>query len=104
VALRALKDAEKIFARFMPRNPLISLDSDERIQGNPRNLKAYRRLLSQRNSGEARKPKQAGWAKALRGREINILAPFHTAVQKTPELSLRGLSVSTDRVAIRSNG
>jgi hypothetical protein len=26
----------KILVRFMPYNPLISLDSDERIQGNPR--------------------------------------------------------------------
>ena len=27
--------AKKNFDRFMPRNPLISLDSDEEIQGNP---------------------------------------------------------------------
>jgi hypothetical protein len=29
------KTAKKNFPRFIPPNPLISLDSDERIQGNP---------------------------------------------------------------------
>jgi hypothetical protein len=35
-APRRGRSAEKIFCRSFPRNPLISLDSDERIQGNPR--------------------------------------------------------------------
>jgi hypothetical protein len=30
------KRVTKIFSAKIPRNPLISLDSDERIQGNPR--------------------------------------------------------------------
>jgi hypothetical protein len=32
----ATETVEKILILFVPRNPLISLDSDERIQGNPR--------------------------------------------------------------------
>jgi hypothetical protein len=31
--------ARKIISRFIPRNPLKSLDSDERIQENPRKSK-----------------------------------------------------------------
>jgi hypothetical protein len=34
-AANGTESAEKKFPRFMPRNPLKSLDSDERIQGNP---------------------------------------------------------------------
>jgi hypothetical protein len=32
----------KILAPFFPRNPLISLDSDERIQGNPRKSNSHK--------------------------------------------------------------
>jgi hypothetical protein len=37
---------EKIVPPFMPHNPLISLDSDERIQGNPRKTNSGFRLFS----------------------------------------------------------
>ena len=51
------KSAEKIFAAKIPRNPLKSLDSDERIQGNPRKSKAQNQGFSQRNGNRPRKPK-----------------------------------------------
>ena len=37
------KSARKIYSRFMPCNPLISHDSDEGIQGNPRESNAPNR-------------------------------------------------------------
>jgi hypothetical protein len=37
---------EKIVPSFIPRNPLISIDSDERIQGNPRKSNSGFRLFS----------------------------------------------------------
>jgi hypothetical protein len=39
-AASAAKGRGKFSCRRNPRNPLISLDSDERIQGNPRKSKA----------------------------------------------------------------
>src|SRR5271156_6606244 len=47
---------EKNYPRFKPRNPLKSLDSDERIQGNPRQSNTHERGPSQRNGHELRKP------------------------------------------------
>src|ERR1700722_7848143 len=44
--------------RFMPCNPLISLDSDERIQGNPRKSNSHFMLVSERNSHAPRKLKR----------------------------------------------
>jgi hypothetical protein len=35
LALQGAAALEKILLQFIPNNPLISLDSDERIQGNP---------------------------------------------------------------------
>jgi hypothetical protein len=46
--------------RPMPRNPLISLDSDERIQANPRQSNPHERGPSQRKAVDPRKPKTAG--------------------------------------------
>jgi hypothetical protein len=43
------KRAEKKYSRFKLRNPLKNLDSDERIQGNPRKSNAHERGPSQRN-------------------------------------------------------
>jgi hypothetical protein len=40
---------EKILIPFAPRNPLISLDSDERIQGIPRKTNSRFRVFSWRN-------------------------------------------------------
>jgi ABC-type oligopeptide transport system ATPase subunit len=57
-ASRHGRSAEKNFARFMPGNPLISLDSDERIQGNPRKSNPHDRRFSQRNDQGPRKPKR----------------------------------------------
>jgi hypothetical protein len=37
------KGLRKTFPRFMPFNPLKSLDSDERIQGNPRQSNTHQR-------------------------------------------------------------
>src|ERR1700722_20774358 len=54
-------DAEKRtknFPRFEPRNPLKTLDSDERIQGNPRQSNPHQQGSSQRNGQGPRKPKR----------------------------------------------
>jgi len=45
-------------APFTPRNPLKSLDSDERIQGNPRQPQPVIRAPSRRNGQEPRKSKR----------------------------------------------
>src|ERR1700738_4440205 len=56
------KGVEKNFPRFKPRNPLKSLDSDERIQGNPRQSNLHQRGLrsetatSQENPNESTGP------------------------------------------------
>jgi hypothetical protein len=51
------KSARNYFPRFKPRNPLKSLDSDERIQGNPRQSNAHERVFWQRNGHKPRKSK-----------------------------------------------
>jgi hypothetical protein len=52
------KSAAKSFCSIYPRNPLISLDSDERIQGNPRKSNPQDRGFSQRNGRSPRQSKQ----------------------------------------------
>jgi hypothetical protein len=52
----AKEGLRKKFPRFIPRNPLISLDSDERIQGNPRESKSHKRGSSQRNGRDQENP------------------------------------------------
>src|ERR1700722_13436283 len=48
--LRPRKSAKKKFLRFCPHNSLKRLDSDERIQGNPRKSNSHYRGISRRNS------------------------------------------------------
>ncbi len=48
----------KNFSTKIPRNPLISLDSDERIQGNPRKSNPQKQGFSQRNGDSPRKSKR----------------------------------------------
>jgi hypothetical protein len=55
------KSAEKNFPGFFPLNPLISIDSDERIQGNPRKSNPHNPVFSQRNGEGPRKAKPIGW-------------------------------------------
>jgi hypothetical protein len=43
--LNARKGARKIFSAKIRRNPLKTLDSDERIQGNPRKSKPQKRAF-----------------------------------------------------------
>jgi hypothetical protein len=45
-AVAPAETGEKIVSPFIPHNPLISLDSDERIQGNPRKSNSGFRLFS----------------------------------------------------------
>jgi hypothetical protein len=52
------KSTRKNLPSFFPRNPLISRDSDERIQGNPRKSNPHNRGYSERNSQEPRKSKR----------------------------------------------
>jgi hypothetical protein len=56
-ASRAKIGLTKNFPRKIPRNPLISLDSDERIQGNPRKSNPHKQGFSRRNGEAPRKPK-----------------------------------------------
>src|SRR5580704_4912474 len=51
------RGARKYFPRFFPRNSLISLDSDERIQGNPNKSNPYNLEFSRRKGHPPRKPK-----------------------------------------------
>jgi hypothetical protein len=55
----------------MQRNPLISLDSDERIQANPRQSNPHERGPSQRKAMDPRKPKTAS------DRPPKALDPLH---------------------------
>jgi hypothetical protein len=55
--LRAKTGLKKKLPRKIPRNPLISLDSDERIQGNPRNSNPPKQGFPRRNGADPRKPK-----------------------------------------------
>jgi hypothetical protein len=50
----------KKFPAKIPRNPLISLVSDERIQGNPRESNRPNPGFSQRKGREPREPKSIG--------------------------------------------
>jgi hypothetical protein len=54
----AEKAARNILPAKIPRNPLKSLDSDERIQGNPSFSNPQNRGYLQRNGQEPRKPKR----------------------------------------------
>ena len=57
------KTTEKFISPFVARNPLISLDSDEKIQGNPRKSKAHHSEgLRSRNGHAPRKSKSTGRA------------------------------------------
>jgi len=49
----------KNFPPKIPRNPLISLDSDERIQGNPRESNSQSARVSRDKGDEARKSKSS---------------------------------------------
>jgi hypothetical protein len=54
------KGREKISSARIPCNPLISLDQDERIQGNPRETNSCQRRVLRRNGSAPRKPKLTG--------------------------------------------
>src|ERR1700722_10728396 len=57
------------------RNPLKNLDSDERIQGNPRKSNPHNRGFSQRNGGPPRKPKPGLSGAAVTEKEPNPASP-----------------------------
>ncbi len=61
------KGHEKFLSAKIPCNPLISLDSDERIQGNPRESKADNRVVCPQIGREPRKFKCIGWTDAPAG-------------------------------------
>ena len=56
----------KIFSRKFPCNPLICLDYDDRIQGNPSFSNPLGARLSQREGERPRKPRIAGASEAAR--------------------------------------
>ena len=85
--LNARERREKFSSRENPHNPLISLDSDERIQGNPRKSNPHKRGFSQRNGEAPRKPKRVD----------------RTTVEKEPTESIRPNSKRL-RAAHRSRG
>jgi hypothetical protein len=55
------KSAEKNFCSLCPRNPLISLDSDERIQGNPRKSNPHYRGFCSETAGAQDNPNRVVW-------------------------------------------
>ena len=72
------KRAEKKYSRFKLRNPLKSLDSDERIQGNPRKSNAHERGALAAKRPRAKKI-QTGSDRthgAARSREVAKPAPY----------------------------
>jgi hypothetical protein len=58
-AAPAAKGREKFSSGKKSRNPLKSLDSDERIQGNPRKSNRHNRGVSRQNSRDPRNPKRS---------------------------------------------
>src|ERR1700722_9627317 len=68
-AANGTESADKNCSRFMPRNPLISLDSDERIQGNPRNPTLMIGVFA---------------AKQRRGKKTQMDRPGNVAAEKEP--------------------
>jgi hypothetical protein len=63
VRLRGEKTAKKNFSRFIPRNPLISLDSDERIQGNPRKSNPQNRGFRGETARSQENPNRIVWTR-----------------------------------------
>src|SRR5580692_5749500 len=63
------KGCENFFLAKNPRNSLISHDSDERIQGNPRQSNAHNWGSSQRKGRSPRKPKRT---EDLFGRRLRL--------------------------------
>ena len=80
----------KKFSRFYPHNPLKRLDSDERIQGNPRQSNAHKPGSSQRESDEPRKSKRID--------RSNVAARCQEGVEPTPSIykSIEYLTSSPD--------
>ena len=85
---------EKFSFRKNPRNSLKSLDSDERIQGNPRKTNPDNQGFSRQNGPCSRKPKSAPKDKILQlncapsrsivgrnaGKEVAIIATSSTVI------------------------
>jgi hypothetical protein len=71
------KCAEKYFRRFEPRNPLKSLDSRKRIQGNPRQSNAREQDLRGETRLERKKPNRIDWTDvAARCRRRGMRRPW----------------------------
>jgi hypothetical protein len=69
---RREKAARKIRSAKIPRNPLKSLNSDERIQGNPRESNPQKRGCLKRNGREPRKPKRLDRTKVAGRRQEGL--------------------------------
>jgi hypothetical protein len=78
------KGLRKTFPRFMPFNPLKSLDSDERIQGNPRQSNTHLREPSRRK-GQGQENPNGPMSRPADEKEPNRLHP--TAKRPAPRLS-----------------
>src|ERR1700729_2444370 len=79
---------EKTFPRFMMRNPLKSLDSDERIQGNPRKSKEIQRpsigVLAAKRPRPKKNPNGPTWS-PLSGRSpTNSIESRHALDAASP--------------------
>jgi hypothetical protein len=70
------KSARKNFSAFISRNPLKSLDSDERIQGNPNESNSSKEGLWQRNGEAPRKSKRIHRSAWRHDQDVTKPAPF----------------------------
>lgn len=94
--------ARKIFFCFMPRNPLKSLDSGERIRRNPRKFKSHERDRgpSRRNGDGPRKLKN-GSRPAAKGANPT---PSKPKAQLRPPARVEGVSQLAISLRYRSSG
>src|SRR5271169_3860972 len=94
----ARQGASKIFPASSPRNPLKSRDSDERIQGNPRQSNPHERGSSPPHGHEPRKPKRIDRSDVADAaeKEPNRLPPNAKALASRGKVRTRGVAQSPD--------
>ena len=88
------KEREKFFPP-KARKPLKSLDSDERIQGNPRQSNTYQQGSSQRNGQGQENPKRIDRTRPAAEKEPNRLHPKAKRLRlQGDEVTIAGISVA----------
>ena len=99
------KGPRKIFRRFIPRNPLIRLDSDERFQGNPRKSNSRQSGFSRRKGDAPRKSKPIGWRLITQTKTVLFSQRLQRLPPRCREASAHSARVartSASRVSVRT--